>query len=265
MSNGSNVKVGTIEYVDGCIRFPGVTNLADAKEVLSFFMKSVLDGHVPTTKIVGFLANASSANKSISAGKFVTTGCTLESVPEIANKLGRHLIQDWNVDDGRVFTIKALGASTPGVKEPIVVTTDSPLKGPGSKSCNFVTKGVPLFHATSDTVSLTVVLSTGVGFRDMDTTSRINLNCATSSVLNGIHNSNEFFFMNVNHSLNDFVRILPPMDINGICEGGCLNIGIRFSQGMTPSLFIKHWNGMFTEQCSSAWVNENLGKRGWSV
>lgn len=265
MSNNSNIKVGDIEYYNGTIRFPSVTNFSNAKEVLSFFMQSVLDGHVPTTKIIGFLANASSADKSISAGKFVTTGCTLESVPEIANRLSRHIIKGWNEDNGRIYKISAPMSSTQGTAEPILVTTDSPLKGPGSTGCEFVTKGVPLFNATSDRVSLTVIVSTNVGFNDMDMTSRVSLDKAGDSVINGIRNSDEFFFMNVYHSLNDYVRILPPTQINDICRDGCLSIGVRFLHGMTPSMFIEHWKRMFTEKCSEAWVNENIGKKGWSI
>lgn len=272
MSNSNNIAVRPLEYDTGMVFVPGVSNLDEAKHVLKFFMQSVLDGHIPFTKVIGFKfstdhgSNLHQRNSRIS--KFVSCGYTLESIPEVANNMASMIVLNWD-ESQYMCAYKLLTPSTLSMEKgaiPFVTRRfkeigDAPqLLGDGARiqgpeQVQFLEEGVTLFHAVNPSVRMDIIVRKDSGYHDMDDTSKVKwLNEDMLSLNSGTES--DYFFMNVNYSLNDFVRIIPPMNINDIFmpERHAVGIKVNFYRGMTFDIFSKMWDDMFTHESTRKWA-----------
>lgn len=249
----------SISYDNGFIVIPNISNRADANCVLDIFLCAVLDGHIPVTKIIGFALETPEVKNNQNTMRFVGSGYTLESVPEIANQLSKLVVLGWDeTKDKRVYQLSGI-ESTKGSRAIPVVTSPSLTLAPNSANAphlHFMQDGVQICRFNNSKVIMKVVLSTDTGFHDMADTSRVAwINDRTDNENEGTRS--QYFFMNVNFTLIDFVRIIPPKGSEYFTNNS-VRIKVKFLNGMTPDIFFKMWNDMHEDISQQKWLKRRL-------
>lgn len=248
-----------LSYSDGVISINNIGSHEDAKRAFEVFLEAVLDNHVPITKPIGFSLEAPVTTGNRRAMRFIGSGYTLESVPEIANKLSSLIVLGWDkTKDKRVYTISGMESKRGDHAIPVVTGPElylAPSSADGEK-LSFLQQGVEICRMNNSKVILRVVLATDTGFKDMGYTSHIRW--VNESVFNENSNTeSKYFFMNVNFSLIDCVRILPP-DGNEFHANGGVHIKVKFLNGMNFYIFEKLWAGMFEDPQQVQWLTRRL-------
>lgn len=248
-----------ISYDNGYIVIPNINNKADASRVLDIFLCAVLDGHVPVTKVIGFSLETPEVKNNQNTMRFIGSGYTLESVPEIANQLSKLIVLGWDITkDKRVYQLDGVSAPK-GARAIPVVTGPSLTLAPNTTSSphlHFMQDGVQICRFNNNKVIMKVVLSTDTGFHDMADTSRVAWinDCTTNETE---ETRLQYFFMNVNFSLVDFIRILPPRK-DEYFTGNSVKIRVKFINGLTPEIFSKMWGDMYEDINQQKWLKRRL-------
>ena len=248
-----------LSYNNGILSINGITSVDSAVRVFDVFLSAVLDNHIPITKPIGFSLETPNVTGNKRSMRFIGSGFTLESVPEIANKLSSLIVLGWDkTKDKRVYTISGTGAGRGDKAIPVKTGPElylEPNSADGAR-LSFLQTGVDICHINNSRVILKVVLDNNTGFRDMGATSHIRW--VNESVFNENSNTeSKYFFMNVNFSLIDCVRIIPPAT-NDFYRNGSVNIRVKFLNGMNFSIFEKMWSDMFEDPKQVQWLTRRL-------
>ena len=251
----------SLSYDNGVISIKNIPDQDTANQVYDVFLSAVLDGHIPVTKPVGFsLENTASASRATNM-RFVGSGCTCESVPYIASQLGKLIVLGWDPEtDGRVYQVK-YPIPSKKTKDPIpVVTGPDVYLNPGSadgKNLQFMQSGVPICRVNGSSVTLKVILSESTGFKDMSYTSRTRFN-NDGYIGTNLNTESTYFYLNTNFSLVDYIRILPPQSRFYNPASKTVSVNVKFNSGLTPEIFLKLWEGMFSNTKCIEWLERRL-------
>lgn len=247
----------SIHYDSGYVIIPDVSSKAEANRALDVFLSAVLDNHIPMTKIIGFALETPEVRNNKNSMRFVGSGYTLESVPEIANQLSKLVVLGWDKMPGNSIYQFTDAVDHKGQKAIPVVTGPNLVLSPNSADgtkLKIMQEGIPICRFNNDKVIMKVILSNDTGFQSMGYTSRRN----NSELCGESRGSNsKFFYMNVNFSMVDFVRIIPPKGIEYF-DGGSVKIRVKFFEGMNFDIFYSMWKDMFDDQHQSSWLNSRV-------
>ena len=259
-----------LSYNNGTFQISGIPDAATANRVYDVFLSAVLDGHIPVTKPVGFSLENTGSAATAKNMRFVGSGCTCESVPYIASQLGKLIVLGWNPEKhGRVYQVlypvpEAYNVTRNKPKDPIAVVTGPDLKlNPGSadgEELSFMQNGYPICHVNSSAIVLKVILAKSTGFKDMGYTSRTRFENEGYMSTN-LNTESSYFYLNVNFSLIDYVRILPPNKSFYNSASKTVSVDVRFKDGLTPDIFLELWDGMFDDLKCIEWLESRLKDR----
>lgn len=249
----------SLQYDNGFIVIPGVSSRDDANCVLDIFLSAVLDGHVPITKIIGFALETPEVKNNQNSMRFVGSGYTLESVPEIANQLGKLIVLGWDATTCKRFYQLSGTEGSRGDRAIPVVTGPNLVLAPNTAdgaNLHFMQTGVQICRFNNSKVVMKVVLDKNTGKHDMAATSRIALiNDMMGQDIEGTRS--QFFFMNANYSLVDSIRIIPPKG-GEYFSNGSVRIKVKFLNGMTFDIFKQMWEDMHNDATQERWLRKRL-------
>lgn len=249
----------SLSYDNGYVVIPGISNRDEANCVLDVFLCAVLDGHVPVTKVIGFALETPEVKNNQNSMRFVGSGYTLESVPEIANQLSKLIVLGWDeASNKRFYQLSGTEASR-GDRAIPVVTGPNLTLAPNTADAphlKFMQDGVQICRFNNSKVIMKVILDTNTGMHDMAGTSRVAF---MNDMMESANDStrSQFFFMNVNFSIIDFIRVIPPKG-GEYFTGNSVKLKVNFRNGMTFDIFKKMWEDMHTDSQQQRWLKKRL-------
>lgn len=184
-----------------------------------FLRQAVLDRHIPHYKVIGvsYVRSDKSLKRLRSFVNIEGNDSVGESFPELMLNLQDKIFLLKGEQSGRVVPVTCT-ASTGTLTAP-----QAEFRNEAQSSVQYLYTNKSVFTVMNDIVIIQLHLQYGVKFHDMAATSKL----LTKTV----------FPFYVDYSLQDYVRILPPMQ--GLRDNV---IRLRYSNGMTKSIFLSILN-----------------------